>query len=84
VDSASGDLEQRMYDQVAVPMAQLEGRETEKLNNYLARQGDARLRTSKIGAQDERPSDRAANPWAIMTRSKNLILGIERDIQDGG
>lgn len=53
MNSASGDLEQRMDDQVAVPMAQLEGRETEKLNNYLARQGDAGLRTSKIGAQDE-------------------------------
>jgi hypothetical protein len=45
VNSASGDLEQRMDDQVGVLIVQLEGRETEKLNNYLARQGDAGLRT---------------------------------------
>jgi hypothetical protein len=32
-------------DEVAAPMVQLEGSETEKLNKYLARQGDAGLRT---------------------------------------
>jgi hypothetical protein len=45
VNSASGDLEQRMNDQVTAPMVQLEGSETEKLNKNLARQGDAGLRT---------------------------------------